>query len=238
VTKNGNPYAAGSGTSFSWAPDDEGTYVVTFTATDDGGMSNHDSMTVIGANVAPTAYLESVTASAPLVIAPQEDISFQGGFSDPGLLDTHTATWDFGDGSSASGLSATHRYTAAGTYRVTLTVTDDDGGVGKATTTVTVQTVQQAISSIGAYVQKIATLNAGQKNSLTAKLNAASAAASRGDTTAATNQLNAFLNEVQADQNSGKISDSQAATLRDAVHAVKAALGSFNRFLEWWPLAF
>jgi PKD repeat protein len=238
VTKNGNPYASGSGTTFSWAPDDEGTYVVTFTATDDGGMSGRDSMTVTGANVAPTAYIDSVTASAPLIVAPQEQISFQGRYSDPGLLDTHKATWDFGDGSSASGLFATHAYTAAGTYRVTLTVTDDDGGVGRATTTVTVQTVQQALSSLSAYVQTISTLDAGLKNSLIAKLNAASASAARGDTNAATNQLNAFLNEVQADQNAGKISAQNAATLRDAVRAIKAALGTYNRFIEWWPLAF
>jgi hypothetical protein len=71
-----------------------------------------------------------------------------------------------------------------------------------------------------------------------AKLNAASASAARGDTNAATNQLNAFLNEVQADQNAGKISAQNAATLRDAVRAIKAALGTYNRFIEWWPLAF
>jgi len=85
-------------------------------------------------------------------------------------------------------------------------------------------------------VQKISTLNAGQKNSLTAKLNAASAAAARGDTNAANNQLNAFLNEVRADQNTGKLSAGDATTLSNAVHAVKGALGTFNRFLEWWPL--
>jgi hypothetical protein len=236
VTKDGNPYVSGSGASFSWAPNDEGTYVVTFTAIDDGGMSDSDSITVIGANVAPTAYISSVTASSPLFFAPQEQLSFQGAFTDPGLLDTHTATWDFGDGTSASGLSATHAYSAAGTYRVTFTVTDDDGGVGKATTTVPVQTVQQALATIGTYVQVISTLNAGGKSSLIAKLNAASAAAARGATTAASNELDAFLNEVQADEKTGKISSTDAATLRDAVHTVQAALGTYNRFLDWGPL--
>jgi hypothetical protein len=71
---------------------------------------------------------------------------------------------------------------------------------------------------------------------LIAKLNAASASATRGDTTAMNNQLNAFLNELQADVNAGRISGPDSTTLRNAVHAVQAALGTYNRFLDWWPL--
>ena len=37
-------------------------------------------------------------------------------------------TWDFGDGSTGSGITASHQYASAGTYAVTLTVTD---GVGR-----------------------------------------------------------------------------------------------------------
>lgn len=36
-------------------------------------------------------------------------------------------TWSFGDGSSASGMTASHDYRAAGAYNVTLRVTDDRG---------------------------------------------------------------------------------------------------------------
>ena len=245
VTKNGTSFGSGNATAFSFAPDDEGTFVATLQAKDDGGMTGTASVTVTGANVAPSATISSVTQSAPLVLTAHETVSFAGSFSDPGALDSHTATWSFGDGATSTtsfgpggsaGLSAAHSYGAAGAYTVTLKVTDDDGGVGQSTTKVTVQTTQQALSSIAGYVQQISTLNAGQKNSLIAKLNAASASATRGETNASNNQLNAFLNELQADLNTGRISSSNAATLRAAVHAVQAALGTYNRFLQWWPL--
>ncbi|MBT5774195.1 MAG: hypothetical protein HOH95_07445 [Dehalococcoidia bacterium] len=57
-------------------------------------------------------------------------------FTDPDTLDSHTATWDWGDGSSEVVLveptgtrstASTHVYTSAGVYGVTLRVTDDFG---------------------------------------------------------------------------------------------------------------
>lgn len=245
VTKNGGAYGSGAGSAFSFTPDDEGTFVVTMQATDDGGMTGVASMTVAGANVAPTAKVNGVTASAPLVVTAQGNLTLSGTFSDPGVLDTHSVTWNFGDGHTAAssfgpggfaGFTTTHAYAAAGSYTATLTVTDDDGGVGRASVTVSVQTPQQALGSIAAFVQSRGSLNAGQRGSLLAKLNAAGAAVGRGDTTAAHNQLNAFVNELQADVASGKLSSADASTLQAAVNAVQAAMGTSNRLFEWWPL--
>jgi PKD repeat protein len=193
-------------------------------------------VTITGANVAPSAKITSTTWAPQLVLVAHESVNFTGSFSDPGALDSHTATWNFGDGATSTGFSAAHSYSAAGAYTVTFTVTDDDGGLGQSTSTVTVMTTQVALGRISATVQGITSLNAGQRNSLTAKLNAASASATRGDATASNNQLNAFLNELQADLNTGRISPGDAKTLRDLVHAVQAALGTYNRFLQWWPL--
>jgi hypothetical protein len=245
VTKDGLAFGTGSSAAFSFTPNDEGTYVATLLAKDDGAMTGKTSVTVTGANVAPSAKITAITQSAPLVLTTNESVSFSGSFSDPGALDSHTATWSFGDGATATtsfgpggsaGLSATHSYVAAGTFTVTLTVTDDDGGVGQATSKVTVQTPQQAVTSISGYVQGLKGLNGGQKNSLITKLNGAGDSMGRGNTTAANNQCNAFLNELQADVSTGKISAADGATLRGAIHAVQAALGTYNRFLEWWPL--
>jgi PKD repeat protein len=44
--------------------------------------------------------------------------------------------WDFGDGAAAEGREASHAYREAGTYEVTLTVSDDAGAVASLTTSV------------------------------------------------------------------------------------------------------
>jgi len=248
VTKDGNAYGAGSSPTFSFTPDDEGTFVATLQATDHAGMAGTASVTINGANVAPSAKITSAapTSGLPLlVLTANVSMTFGGSFSDPGALDSHTATWNFGDGATSTtsfgaggsaGLSVAHTYGAAGNYPVTLTVTDDDGGVGQATTKVAVQTPQQALASISGAVQKISSLNDGQRNSLTVKINAASASMNRGDMKTANNQLNALLNELQALVNSGRLSAGDAAALRNSVHAIQAAIGTYNRFLGWWPL--
>lgn len=44
--------------------------------------------------------------------------------------------WNFGDGATATGATASHSYTAAGSYTVTLTVTDNGGATNSTTRTV------------------------------------------------------------------------------------------------------
>ena len=63
-------------------------------------------------------------------------------FTDSNQADTHTAIWDWGDGSTSAGtvsetngsdsVSGSHPYTSAGVLTVKVTVTDDDGGAGEA----------------------------------------------------------------------------------------------------------
>ena len=49
-----------------------------------------------------------------------------------------SSAWDFGDGSTSTDTSPSHTYAAAGTYNVTLTVTDNGGMTGTKSSSVTV----------------------------------------------------------------------------------------------------
>jgi len=66
-------------------------------------------------------------------------VAFAGSFIDPDIGETYTFSWDFGDGTTASGtLTPTHTYLDDGTHTVTLTVTDSGGRAGQDTATIVV----------------------------------------------------------------------------------------------------
>jgi PKD repeat protein len=118
---------------------DQGTYLVGLRVTDDLGAQATASTQVVVSNVAPAVGAISAP-SAPVAVGTA--VSVSASFSDPGLIDTHTAVWDWNDGTTSAGtvletsraksVSGTHTYTTAGVYTVRLTVTDKDGAVGTA----------------------------------------------------------------------------------------------------------
>ena len=95
-------------------------------------------------NVAPAAAFNSQASGVR-----GQSISFAGTVTDPGSLDTFQVSWDFGDGSAiglhassdAGALAPSHVFTKTGTFTVTFTVRDDDGGVSTATRKITIQAV-------------------------------------------------------------------------------------------------
>jgi PKD repeat protein len=133
----------------SGTPSDEYTINVSVSDDDGGSASNSATVTVnnvnpiigpITAPVDPTQVNVAITANAV--------------FTDPGLLDIHTAVWDWGDGSDptvveitdgARSASDSHTYADPGLYTVRLTVTDDDGGQATGSTTVTVRPTSLAV---------------------------------------------------------------------------------------------
>ncbi len=132
---NGQQAPEGREPSFAFTPVDNGQYRVTFTVYGLFGDFARHTATVTVRNVPP-----HVVAGPDRVVEPGQRLDFAGGFTDPGEWDTHTFHWDFGDGTTADGtLTPSHIYAAAGDYRVTLTVTDNDGGIGRDHLTVTVR---------------------------------------------------------------------------------------------------
>jgi len=112
-------------------------YVVTLTVTDDNGGRNSTTYSVQTTNQAPIAAI--LTAPNPPIGDPGFAVTFNGGGSyDPdGTLTSYA--WNYGDGGTATGLSpAAHTFAAYGTYQVTLTVTDNNGGTAVSTVAVKV----------------------------------------------------------------------------------------------------
>ncbi|MEK6374951.1 MAG: DNA/RNA non-specific endonuclease [Acidobacteriota bacterium] len=159
VTKNGSPYASGSGASITFTPDDNGSYVAAVVVTDGSGATAGSSQTVAVTNVAPAITAASLSSAS---VAENGSVTISGSFTDPGSDDTHVVTVNWSDGVSTSSLvkgartfSLTHQYlddapsgTASDAYAVSVTVSDDDGGNGSAGAGVTVNNVAPLIASV------------------------------------------------------------------------------------------
>ncbi len=144
LDNNGTFETTGQNPSFSAAyRDGPDSQVILLQVCDDQAACDKDETTVEIANLPPT-----VDAGEDQTIEEGELVSFAGSFSDPGIADTHSIEWDFGDGvMTDSTLTPSHVYADNGTYTVTLTVTDDDGGVGSDTLTVTVNNVAPTVEA-------------------------------------------------------------------------------------------
>ncbi|WP_304504479.1 PKD domain-containing protein [Allobranchiibius sp. GilTou73] len=131
----GDNSTAGTGVNPTHAYLSAGTYTVTLTVTDNQGATNSVSHTVTV--TAPPVNQPPVAAFTSSVN--NLNASFDGsGSSDPdGTVASYS--WNFGDNSTAgTGVNPTHAYTSAGTYTVTLTVTDNQGATNSVTHSITV----------------------------------------------------------------------------------------------------
>jgi hypothetical protein len=130
---------------------DDKTYTVVLTVTDDdGGVGVDDTPPLPTTNEDPVPKIDLPFCIFVEGLDPCDAI---GSFTDPGWLDTHSAVWDFGDGTSETAVLtvehqppdstgwnlSSHLYGDNGLYTITFTVTDDDGGKGTATAEVPVQ---------------------------------------------------------------------------------------------------
>jgi len=117
-----------------------GTFNVALTVTDDAGDTNTatTTATIAVGNQPPTANPNGPytgTAGAPVTLD-------GSGSTDPdGAIVVYD--WNFGDGSTGSGMMLNHTYAMPGTYNITLTITDDSGAIDSATTSAAIDAANQ-----------------------------------------------------------------------------------------------
>ena len=140
----------------AWADDYTGTVTVEVS---DGKLIATATAEVTVNNVAPVVH---VTApDVPFVLPAVMLVEFTGSFTDVGLVDTHTALWDWGDGTtlvgaiSAGNVTGSHIFAAYGDFTVTLSVTDDDAGVGSESLVMHVSNADEALDILNEYFQEL-----------------------------------------------------------------------------------
>lgn len=126
--------AAASTTSHDYTA--AGTYTAKLTVKDNKGKKGTAVETIVvgDLNAAPVASFTATPTSgtAPLTVAVDASASTD---PDGTIVDFD---WNFGDGTTDSGATASHVYATAGSFVITLTVTDDGGAQNGATQTITV----------------------------------------------------------------------------------------------------
>jgi hypothetical protein len=106
----------------------------------DGGASEYAAAVPV-TNVAPSVSISSPGRDA--VVVAGTIVPLAGAFGDPGAADAHSAAWTVGATTlpavvTGSAVAGSYFFTSAGIVPIGLTVADDDGGSGSATTSLVV----------------------------------------------------------------------------------------------------
>ncbi len=127
------PTATGVNVTHAYAQ--PGTYVVVLQVTDSVGWTDARSMNVVVRQNQPPAAVFAMTLGR---VNPGDSVTFDASGSTDSDGSIVSYSWSFGDGATAQGVSQVHAYAAPGTYTVALTVTDDRGASGTASSAVQV----------------------------------------------------------------------------------------------------
>lgn len=163
------------------SPGDDGTTTTSGKSLVDGYHSNSNKafhLNAVDWLASASAPANTVTASITtpsgnVTIASGASQPFAGSATDSSTTATLSYTWNFGDGSTAAGASASHTYTNSGTAAVTYTATfkatDNTGASGTATRVIT---VNPATSGGGTFTEVESNNTIGTANAVAASYTA------------------------------------------------------------------
>ena len=147
----GDLSAHGTGSTPSHHYTNGGSYTVTLTVTSNNGNTQATSIQTVAYYVTPVAgYSFSRTSAATATPDVSFDATTLSTVSDNGTL---SYDWDYGDGTlvHGTGVTTSHSYSNGGSYSVTLTVTNGNGGL-QATST---QTVAYYVTPVAAFTASL-----------------------------------------------------------------------------------
>ena len=156
VTQLVQEYVSGTAnTGFFLKAKTEGNNYIAFYSSEYSNAAMKPKLTITATSGStPTDNPPVANAGADKTATVGSDVTFYGSAStdDKGIA---SYSWDFGDGTTAIGTSLTHKYTAVGTYTVTLTVTDTAGQKVTDTLQVTVSNTSSMVSYTPTYDNRL-----------------------------------------------------------------------------------
>jgi len=108
----------------AWVPPDEGSFDIEVQVSDVQGETDTQSYTLVVGELPPLNQPPIADAGGPYTGIVDQEITFDGSGSYDPDGDDLVYEWDFGDGTTGEGVMPVHSYAGAGTYLVTLVVSD------------------------------------------------------------------------------------------------------------------
>jgi hypothetical protein len=208
---------------------DDGMYTILVTVFNEDVEYGSDTADVMVKNVPPN--IESLSVSPSNPYRPGDSLELTATFSDPGILDTHIMTIEWGDGTSTNisidaGItmaSSSHSYQTVGDYEIAVTLADDDGGVCNTSMQVVVKNPTTSTDALKGIIVGLK-IPKGLRDNLLSMLENLPHLLKHHRVQAAVHQLRAFIHYVEA-QSSKKLPRNQA---RELVNAARLIIDSLK----------
>ena len=123
---------------FTWENLSVGTHLISFKVMDNNGAWSDASQksVVVSSTATSSNFPPTSLPGGPYEGEVDTQVYFDGSGSHDNDGTIHTYSWDFGDGSTGTGIQVGHTYVSEGNFTLTLQVTDNNGTKSTQTTTV------------------------------------------------------------------------------------------------------